>query len=186
MFPLTVEPLSRIFSKSGNGEVTALNKISMSKYEDLIREYEDMLDIEEHAMRHEGLYGDDTIWINKDLPEQRKACILAEELGHYETSAGNILDLNNLNNAKQERAARVWAYNKLVPLEQIKDACRNGCVDVYEIAEYLDIDEAFLRESIACYESKYGDIWQEERQQAFTNALLRHAHGTDTDTDVPD
>ncbi len=144
----------------------------MTKYEDLIHEYEDILDIEEHSMCHEGLYGDETIWINKALPEQRKTCILAEELGHYETSVGNILDLNDLNNAKQERAARVWAYHKLVPLEHIKTACRNGCTRIYEIAEYLDIDEAFLRESIACYESKYGDIWQEEKSQQLAAALL--------------
>ncbi len=158
-----------------------LSKNLMSKYEDLIGEYEDMLDIEEHSMCHEGLYGDDTIWINKELPEQRKACILAEELGHYETSVGNILDLNDLNNAKQERAARLWAYNKLIPLEHIKEACRNGCTDIYEIAEYLDIDEAFLRESIICYESKYGDIWQEEKQQAFADALLNCVRNADID-----
>ena len=161
-----------------------MEKIPMTKYEDLIHEYEDILDIEEHSMCHEGLYGDETIWINKTLPEQRKACILAEELGHYETSVGNILDLNDLNNAKQERAARVWAYQKLVPLESIKTACRNGCTRVYEIAEYLDIDEAFLQESIACYESKYGDIWQEEKQQTLAASLLRY--GCDTDTDNQD
>ena len=159
-----------------------LSKNLMSKYEDLIGEYEDMLDIEEHSMCHEGLYGDDTIWINKELPEQRKACILAEELGHYETSVGNILDLNDLNNAKQERAARLWAYNKLIPLEHIKEACRNGCTDIYEIAEYLDIDEAFLRESIICYESKYGDILQEEKQQALADALLNYTRNADIDT----
>ncbi len=158
-----------------------LSKNPMSKYEDLICEYEDTLDIEEHSMLHEGLYGDDTIWIKKGLTEQRKACILAEELGHYETSVGNILDLNELNNAKQERAARLWAYNKLIPLEHIKEACRNGCTDIYEIAEYLDIDEAFLRESIICYESKYGDIWQEEKQQAFADALLNCVRNADID-----
>lgn len=76
----------------------------MDKYDELLREYEDRVSIEEHSMVHEGLYCDDVIWINKALTEQRKACILAEELGHYETSVGDILDTNELKNAKQEHA----------------------------------------------------------------------------------
>ena len=47
---------------------------------------------------------------------------------------------------------------------------------------YLDIDEAFLRESIICYESKYGDIWQEEKQQALADALLNYTRNADIDT----
>ncbi len=135
----------------------------MDKYDELLREYEDRVSIEEHSMVHEGLYCDDVIWINKALTEQRKACILAEELGHYETSVGDILDTNELKNAKQEHAARLWAMQKLIPLEDIRDACSRGYTALYRMAEYLDVDEEFLRDCIECYESKYGDIWQEEK-----------------------
>ncbi|MFQ9811247.1 MAG: hypothetical protein ACLRYB_18370 [Segatella copri] len=43
-------------------------------------------------MKNDGLYADGCAWINKDMKSNRKYCILAEEIGHYETSVGNILD----------------------------------------------------------------------------------------------
>lgn len=36
----------------------------------------------------------------------RKAYVLAEELEHYHTTVGNILDHDDTNNRKQERTAR--------------------------------------------------------------------------------
>ncbi|MGC2874154.1 ImmA/IrrE family metallo-endopeptidase [Ihubacter sp. rT4E-8] len=145
----------------------------MSKYEDLLMEYEDKLLIEERNMKNEGLYGDNVAWINKNLPSRRKTCILAEEIGHYETSVGDILDQHSLDSAKQERAARGWAFNKLIPLDDIKDAYRKGYREYYEMAEFLDIDEEFLRDSVAYYESKYGDLWQEEKEARLIDALMR-------------
>ena len=41
---------------------------------------------------------------------QKKACVLAEELGHHYTSVGNIIDMEYIGNQKQERQARLWAY----------------------------------------------------------------------------
>lgn len=145
----------------------------MDKYDELLCEYEDRISIEERPMVHEGLYCDDVIWINERLTGARKTCILAEELGHYETSAGDILDTDDLKNAKQERLARLWAMEKLIPLSSIKDAYRKGYTDLYHMAEYLDIDEQFLRDCIECYESKYGDIWQEERDSKLAEALMQ-------------
>lgn len=123
----------------------------MTKYEKLISEYDDVLDIEEHPMICDGLYGDNVIWINCSLSENRKTCILAEEIGHYKTSSGNILDLTDMNNAKQELKARKWAYNKLIPFEKIIEAVNAGCGKPYEFAEYLDLDEAFIIECLKYY-----------------------------------
>ena len=41
---------------------------------------------------HSGLILNTTIAIKKDIPETKKACVLAEELGHYYTSVGDILN----------------------------------------------------------------------------------------------
>ena len=41
---------------------------------------------------------------------------LAEELGHHYTTVGDILDQTNVSNRKQERLARVWAYNRRIGL----------------------------------------------------------------------
>ena len=118
----------------------------MTPYEMLLAEYENNLDIEERHMINEGLYCDEFVWINRDLPEKRKLCILAEEIGHYETSVGNILDLNDIDNARQEHRARIWAYNCLLSMDDIFEAAKKGHTEVWDMAEYLNIDEKFLRE----------------------------------------
>ena len=104
-----------------------------------------------------GLYCDGSIAINSHIETcVEKACILAEELGHYHTSSGAILDMNNINNQKQERAARLWAYNDMITIDKLISAKEAGCSNRYEIAEHLNVTESFLQESIDCYHSKYG------------------------------
>ena len=85
-----------------------------------------------------------------------KACILAEELGHHYTSVGNILDLTVSYNRKQERQARIWAYNKQIGLNGLIRAYENGCKSRYEIAEFLEVTEQFLEEAILEYREIYG------------------------------
>ena len=41
---------------------------------------------------------------------------MAEELGHYYTGVGDILDQSSVSNRKQELCGRVYAYNKLIGL----------------------------------------------------------------------
>lgn len=85
-----------------------------------------------------------------------KACVLAEELGHYHTTVGDITDLSDPQNRKQERQARLWGYNKLIGLTGIIKAFQSGCHSRHEAAEYLDVTEQFLQECIDCYRDKYG------------------------------
>ena len=95
--------------------------------------------------------------MNEELETStEKACILAEELGHHHTSVGNILDMDLTGNRKQERQARIWAFNKLIGLTGIVEAFEHGCQSRYEMAEYLDVTEEFLEECVACYRNKYG------------------------------
>lgn len=122
----------------------------MTKYEELIGEYEHLI-IEERPMVNDGLYADGCVWINQDMPTNRKACVLAEEVGHYETSSGNILDQTDTGNRKQELTARKWAYNKVVPEEKISEAISAGYTEVWEIADHLDVDEKFLIEALKYY-----------------------------------
>lgn len=122
----------------------------MTKYEELICEYEHLI-IEERPMVNDGLYADGCVWINQDMPTNRKACVLAEEVGHYETSSGDILDQTDTGNRKQELTARKWAYNKVVPEEKISEAISAGYTEVWEIADHLDVDEKFLIEALKYY-----------------------------------
>lgn len=104
-----------------------------------------------------GLYCNGTIGLSEKIETStEKACVLTEELGHHYTTVGNILDLTDAQNRKQERQARLWAYNKQIGLAGIIRAFGAGCQDMHEIAEYLEVTEEFLHEAIECYRNKYG------------------------------
>lgn len=85
-----------------------------------------------------------------------KKCVLAEELGHFYTTVGDIVEQKNDMQIKQENLARSWAIDKLLPFEYFISAVKAGCYTTHEIAEYFDIDERFLCYSIEHYKRKLG------------------------------
>lgn len=117
------------------------------------------IDIYEESMKPtvKGLYGNNTIWINKGIPTNtEKACILAEELGHFHNTNGDIIDQTKLTNRKQEQRARQWSYEKLIPLSSIVQAHEGGIGNRYELAEFLGVTEEFLEAALKRYQEKYG------------------------------
>ena len=104
-----------------------------------------------------GLCVDNTITINSNLETNiEKLCVLCEELGHYYTTYGNIIDQSKVENRKQERRARGWAYERLVGIAKLIDASRQGIRNRYELAEYLGVSERFIEEAIKYYKDKHG------------------------------
>ena len=105
----------------------------------------------------DGLLINKRIAIRKNLSTHtEKACVLAEELGHYYTTSGNILNQNEVTNRKQELRARLWAYNHQIGLIGIIRAYEHGCRNASEMAEYLNVTEEFLQDALNCYRSKHG------------------------------
>jgi hypothetical protein len=98
------------------------------------------------------------IAIRKDMTTTEKACVLAEELGHHETTVGNIIDMSVSWNRKQERQARLNGYNRMIGLMGIVKAYEKGCQNQHEIAEFLNVTEEYLLECIVCYRDKYGTM----------------------------
>lgn len=97
-----------------------------------------------------------TIFINDRISSKEKFCVLAEELGHYKLTVGNITDLKNISNRKQEIKARRWGYEKIVGIMQIIEAFEKGARSKYELADYLNVSEYFLDDAILYYKQKYG------------------------------
>lgn len=132
----------------------------MKKYEHLeneaCEEGVDIIDYNFKSSNLKGLYQDNTIALSRQIKTSaERNCILAEEMGHHYTSAGNILDPKNVMNRKQEYRARIWAYCKLLQPTDLIDAFKNGCRNRFETAEYLDITEDFLENSINYLKTQY-------------------------------
>ena len=119
---------------------------------------ENGLVVKEKALSdHDGLIKGNRIAIRKDIETQKeKSCVLAEEIGHDRTSYGDILDQNNIMNRKQEYRARLYGYNLKVGLTGLISAYEAGCRNLYEVAEFLDATEEYLKDAIDCYHAKYG------------------------------
>lgn len=133
----------------------------MNIYEELQQEaYENNIILKEVGLKSnsDGLYYDGKIAINKNrlTTTTEKACVLAEELSHHYTSYGNILDLNEISNSKQEYKARLFSYDKLIGLNGLINAWKNRCRSKEEMAEFLNVTISFLDETLECYKSKYG------------------------------
>lgn len=97
-----------------------------------------------------------TIYINNRITTKEKACILAEEIGHYYLTVGDITNQKDINNKKQELKARRYGYNLLIEPDDIIHAVKKGCNNRYEIADYLNISEEFFEELIEDYKKRYG------------------------------
>ena len=128
-------------------------------YEQLLTaaDQEGLLVKEQPLTGHDGLIRGSRIAIRKDIETQaEKSCVLAEEIGHYRTSSGNILDQSRVASRKQEYRARLYGYNLKIGLAGLIRAYEARCRNRYEMAEYLDVAEEYLEEAIDCYKAKYG------------------------------
>jgi len=129
-------------------------------YEELqIQACKDGIEIIEYPFKSsniKGLYCNGTVALNEDMTQVEKSCVLAEEIGHHCTSSGDILDQTDIMNRKQEYRARLYGYNLKVGLTGLISAYEEGCRNLYEMAEYLDVTEEYLRNVINCYHAKYG------------------------------
>lgn len=114
--------------------------------------------VKEHSLiNHDGLISGRRIAIRRNIETQAgKSCVLAEEIGHHCTSSGDILDQTDIMNRKQEYRARLYGYNLKIGLTGLIRAYEEGCQNLYEMAECLDVTEEYLRNVINCYHAKYG------------------------------
>lgn len=129
--------------------------------------YEELLDTadqlnlavkEQPLTVHDGLIRGRRIAIRKSIETQaEKSCVLAEELGHYFTSFGNILNMDEIQNRKQELRARLSGYDMQIGLIGIVECYKHHCRSLYEMAEYLQVTEEYLKEALECYRRKYGE-----------------------------
>ncbi|MCR3758178.1 hypothetical protein KYB31_04090 [Clostridium felsineum] len=136
----------------------------MNSYEILLDEcYKQNIVVVEKNFKSKakGLWKNNKIGISKKLLTiAEKKSVLSEELGHYYTTYGNILDQKNIANRKQEKRARNWAYEKSVRIIDLIACFKKELRTKNEIADYLNITEMFLEQAIQHYKEKYGIYYE--------------------------
>lgn len=83
-------------------------------------------------------------------------CGLGHELGHCVT--GSFYNRYTPYDivARHEKRADKWAIHRLVPLQELKDAVKEGYTEIWELAERFNVTEDFMRKAIWLY--KYGNL----------------------------
>ena len=127
-------------------------------YEDLLllSDEEQLIVKEKPLLAYEGRIKGRRVAIKRNMPTIKKKCALAEELGHHYTTVGDITAQITVEDQKQEYKARLWAYNELIGLQGIIMAYKANCHTMVDMAEYLEVSEEFLAETLECYKKKYG------------------------------
>ena len=86
-------------------------------------------------------------------PARERVC-LAHELGHCETgsfyNAYSPFDLRE----KHDQKADKWAIQKLVPLNELKTALKEGCADTAALADHFSVTEDFIDKALKYYADK--------------------------------
>ncbi|MDM8326536.1 ImmA/IrrE family metallo-endopeptidase [Staphylococcus felis] len=130
----------------------------MGKYEELLNKYK-YIDIEDKFClpgNFKGFLDNEVILIDRNLTNAQKHEVLAEEIAHYKFSAGDILDQSDVLNRKFENYARRHAKEMIITLEGITEAFKQGIHNLYELANFFEVSESFVLESIEHYKMKYG------------------------------
>lgn len=81
--------------------------------------------------------------------------ILAEELGHYYCNALYYINDSKEIKDKCEYRAMKWAYSVLVPFQKLKEKIIQG-FNLYDLAEYFNVDYKYMYDCIKFYTEKYG------------------------------
>lgn len=112
------------------------------------------------------LYIDSIKSIAMDKPQittsAEEYVILAEEFAHYETNALYFVEatsntpIGRRNRIACEGSAKRYAIKKLLPFDKLEEAICDGISATWELAEYFNVTEDFIRDAMKYYFEQCG------------------------------
>lgn len=83
--------------------------------------------------------------------ERHEKEVLMHEISHNETGTfyGSQCPLET--RQRLEFRADKWAFQHLVPIEELTIAVHQGYTEIWELAEYFDVSEPVVRKAVAYY-----------------------------------
>ena len=95
--------------------------------------------------------GRNFIALDKSLSDREEKELAAHELGHCEYGGTYNRHSPYEVRAKAERRADKWAYLKLVPPGELREAFRMGVVEAWELAERFEVSDEFMVKALEYY-----------------------------------
>lgn len=84
--------------------------------------------------------------------ERQEKSVLMHEISHNETGTFYGFQLPLESKERLEYRARKWAWLRLIPPEELKQAIASGCTEVWDLAEYFDLPEEQVAEAATYYQ----------------------------------
>ena len=84
-----------------------------------------------------------------DTSRDEKA-VLAHELGHCMTGSFYTIDTLETRGRMESRANR-WAIHTLLPFSERNEAVVNGICETWDLAEYFELPESFIKNALFYY-----------------------------------
>lgn len=97
------------------------------------------------------------VYINSNRDYRQNLQDLAEEIGHWETTAGDIHTESTFYDQKQELDARRFGYMAIVSLDGLIDCFKKGITTPWDIADYFECDVDYVWNALDTYKIKYGE-----------------------------
>ena len=81
----------------------------------------------------------------------RERVHLSHELGHCLT--GSFYNIHAAVDCRQrhENRADKWAVTALIPVDDLDDAVAQGCTEIWELAEWFQVTEEFIKKALCYY-----------------------------------
>jgi len=97
------------------------------------------------------------VYINSNRDYRQNLQDLAEEIGHWKTTSGDIRKESTLYDQKQEHEARQFGYMMIVSLDGLIDCFKKGIATPWDIADYFECDIDYIWNALDTYKIKYGE-----------------------------
>ena len=82
---------------------------------------------------------------------EEEFCVMAHEYGHCATGSTHKLYSKGDLISRHEYRANKWAIHKFLPFSRYESALKRGCTEFWELAEYLELPEEFIRQADYIY-----------------------------------
>jgi len=97
------------------------------------------------------------VYINSNRSYTQNLQDLAEEIGHWKTTAGDIHEMATLADQGQELEARQVGYMMIVGLDGLIDCFKKNITTPWDLADYFECNISYIWSALNTYKVKYGE-----------------------------
>lgn len=100
----------------------------------------------------------------------KEKAVLAHELGHCMT--GSFYTISTIDNrGRMEERANRWAIKTLLPFSKLNEAVVGGIYETYDLADYFDLPESFIKTALNYYLNCRGLCFNDKITQIYNEGL---------------